>query len=390
LFIFYSIFIAIICSGLVTDVVMAQQSVIIRRFVPGNYRADNQHQVEIYNPNSSIMDLTNWLLVTRDYSVVFPPRTLIPAGGVLYLRKLKVANSPANTMELDKCGGFLIRLYSRRVEGNYVALFTPTGKIVQAFYHSQLPSVPFLPDSGEALPISGKPVKFYLPAENHYIWRFYGVGDDPAIGFVQQFDQWRVTAADPEAAIDRITAYNQLVFSYDHPLVRLRFRTDFEENLREIQIERSLNQTDFQTIAKLPAAGRGGLGAEYLFLDKQIVPDTVYYYRLSHEVLPGMRAFSRVVEVSTYDRGPDFQLTYRPKASGLYLQFKSLYSERVIIKLLDANYRQVLKLFDGYVYADIAQLLEVTQQLPAKPLQIMAITQRKRYLFPLSLNWIQE
>ena len=79
-----SVFLILFCP-----VILAAQNFFISKFVPGNFQKDNRHLVDIFNPGPQPLDISNYLLVTRDYVAKIARKDDHPTGGsAKYLQKL--------------------------------------------------------------------------------------------------------------------------------------------------------------------------------------------------------------------------------------------------------------------------------------------------------------
>jgi len=361
----------------------------IGRFIPGNYRSDNLHRVEIYNPGPAPAALGGFLVITRDYSVRIPDGAVAPAGGVYAIGKVRTPGSGLN-LELASFPDFLIRIYSKKVEGNYVLLLGRQQQVLDAFYYSQLPNVPFLPDTGTLILRTGTAVSFKVPTEDSDVWGYYPVGDDPAIGFMQVNNEWRVTSSNPKVNLHPTTAFKDFAARYTEGVVALGWSTEFEDNLPAIRIERSEDQENFTQVGEVKAAGFSRVFRTYRFLDATIQPDKTYYYRLTHIDPYGNVVYSRLAEITTTDVGSGFWMEVFPTATAdaaaVRIRFSSAYSQRVKIKLLDADGREVALLYATYVYADVQNLLRFLQPLPPGQYRVVATTDDSRYVQDLVIE----
>ncbi|MCS7085432.1 MAG: lamin tail domain-containing protein, partial [Bacteroidia bacterium] len=308
-------------------VVADAQAVKIFRFVPGNYLADDLHKVELVADRP--VDISGYLLVTRDYSVRIPNGTKIAPG------KSFVAAKKNGDLKLEKCADFLIRPYSRAVEGNYVALFNRGGQMVDGFYHAQIPNVPFLPDSGVCILSNYKTVAFKLPPEQLPIWGYFPLGDDPAVGYERTREGWKPIAANPlrpQAVFDDFSG------RYNDGAVMLRWSARGED--LPVRIERSYDQKNFRLVATL----EGAVG-EGRYFDSEPPENTTVFYRLA-----AGNAVSRVLEVTTSLPEREFELEIFPKraakAQDLSVRLYTGFSQRVRVKIYDRSRALISVLLD--------------------------------------------
>lgn len=350
------------------------------RVVPGNYRADNLHLIELYNYGNTARSIGNWLIVTRDYSVRIPaqaqiaPRQIYRVGKKQQYDKLQ--------LELSTANDFLIRLYSKKVEGNYVIIFDPMMRVVDAFYHSWIPEVPFLPDSGICILSNQDIIHFRVPEETNPVWKYFAVGDDPAIGFVQHNGKWNAMSSNTRK-IHQVVSFGNFSARYQDKFVELRFDTRYEDNPQSIVIQRSANQEFFADIAVIPPAGSPRSDQEYLYLDNAVLRERTYYYRIKVTSIPGQEVYSKVVEVHTQKIPIEFWIDVfpeKPNAGQVFdLRVYSAFSQYIRIVLLDTMLRDRLTLYSNYVNAESQLLIRITRRLPPGTYWALVTTDRVRY-----------
>jgi hypothetical protein len=383
-------FLGVILLGMVG--ITAAQSLYVARYIPGNFRFDNLHRIEILNNTAKPVSLAGFMLVTRDYSLRLPANATVQPFSLYRVGKRREVGAPPLDLELAGYGDFLIRIFARKVEGNYFALFDRGGRMVDAFYFSQLTNVPFLPDTGTLITANRQYLSFRVPPESSPVWKYYGVGEDPAIGFVQVEGQWRPTSSNPKRSVLQATEFDQLNGRYREGIVALNFSTKYEDNVRSIQVQRAQvdvnGPTEFATIGTLAAAGISRLPRSYTYFDPTTQKGLTYYYRLRHVDVFGQEVLSKVAEVPAIQVKVEFWMEVVPavgnQAPGV--RFYSAYSQRVKIKLLDAAHREVALLYDNLAYADVQQLLRLNRQLPQGHYTLLASTDGQRYAQPFDLR----
>lgn len=356
------------------------QGIFISRFSPGNYLSDNSHLVEIANPGSQAANLSGYLLVTRNYSVQLPPNTTIPSRGLIRIGK-KSSSTQSLDIELSRTKDFLIRFNLNEDEGNYVCLIDPLGQVVDAFYHSPRPNVPFLPDRDTLITFSGTRIPFYLPPENRQVWSYLSYGENPGISFYQRVGQWQLEQG--EAVDDQITSYEEFSARYFDGITTLKWSTRFEENVVSHVVERSENQVDFMRIGQVISKGNSEQFQFYPFYDPDTDEGKTYYYRIKAVDGQGKEVFSQIKQVKTETGISEFEMEpilipYGNEAE-LSLRFSSEYSQNVRIKLLNDRMAEVAILFDDYVFANQPNLLKVSRRLKPGQYLILAITENKRF-----------
>jgi hypothetical protein len=368
----------------------------IYRFIPFNFlnqSPSNKNAVWIQNTGSKIADISGYVLATRDYVFVFPDKYVLAPGEKIRLGK-HVRNDVQQVRQISFIGhpNFVVRVerYNNasdsKNKGNYVALIRPKGQLIDAFYVCPRPEAPFLPvTEGECY--SNKvlvPRCYSLPHENDPAWKFFPFdGEDPSVGFEQVNQQWRPYAVNSPKSIYAPTAFEAVEARYNDGVVRLSWRTAFEDQLPFMLIERGINPQQFQLLSRISAQGVSKTATEYEYIDNKVVANQQYFYRIRFEGPNDVLVESNTAAVETANEAfwwqviPDSILDRRE----LVLRFKSRNEERIKIKLLDAQMTEVAILFYSGVYADTYQLLKWN---PTKPLEtgryyLVATTGDKRY-----------
>ena len=357
------------------------------RFIPGNYLGDNLHRVELYNPGPDAVRLDDWLLVTRDYVFRFPSGTRLGPDRRLSLAKELQPGRPVDIRLLGH-PNFMIKLYSRKVEGNFCALVDARGQLVEGFYVAELAFVPFLPDSGSCYR-DNSPIEacYRLPPEQSPRWRHLPLGYDPAIGFEQAGGQWRLISARSTENLYPTTAFDALTVRYREGAVVVQATTRFEDGLAELILERGESLDALQPIARIATAGTSRQPQEYLLYDTTARPNRTYYYRLRSAEAPGLATESKIVEVETRVPPVEFRLEVQRDERGLSLRYSSALTQVVVIKLMGTDWREWAILHEGLVYADTPHLLRLEPRgLPPGRYRIVAATETRRYLQELVLD----
>ncbi|MBX3102813.1 MAG: hypothetical protein KF690_09915 [Bacteroidetes bacterium] len=368
-----------------------QSGVFVTKYIPGNYLANNVHEVELTNEGPRPENIGGWFVVTRDYGVRIPAGTILAPGARYRMAKSPEGHARLN-LELRTTPDFLIRLPDRRYEGNYIVLMNASRQPVQGFYHSTQSNPPFLPDSGHFLVEGRRMLSFSIPAFTHRLWTYFPIGEDPAIGFERISGSWRVISATRPLNLYPAAAFIDVKGRYHSGTVTLRWNTAFEDRLAEIGVERSVNQKDFVGIARVkPVAGTSNQMHAYVYPDSRLPEgDSVLYYRLVARDVAGMATESRMVQVLAREEPVEFLLEADPRRTpssrNIGIRFFSAHSQYVNILLLDAQGKLVALLFDGLVYADTQRLLSLQVDLPAGIYTVLASTDERRYWQKFSIE----
>jgi hypothetical protein len=360
------------------------QGVEISKFIPGNYLTDNNHLVELVNRSRYAIYLEGFLLITRDYALRFPKNITLAPGQILKIGKKKGKPHQVD-FELVGQPDFAIRLYNKKVEGNYCVLQNANGQTLDAFYHSQLAATPILPDSGTLMLNNGAALPYQLLPENHPIWGYFPVGEDPAIGFEKYKGKWRVIPALSSVNLYPATAFRNVSARYIKDAVMLKWDTGFEEDVSAFLVQRSVDQVEFVTIDTVEAVGGVGQPGSYVFYDLSALPKQIYYYRVAYLAPQEEKSvYSKIVEILTAEPPSEFRMELFPlEASSnqsFSLRFTTAYSQYIKIKVLDSDFKEWALLFYDWVYADLQNLLrfELSEAPPGEYL-LIASTDVKRY-----------
>ncbi|MCS6905841.1 MAG: hypothetical protein RML72_12725 [Bacteroidia bacterium] len=359
------------------------QVIEISKFIPGNYLTDNNHLVELFNPSKTPVSLEGFLLITRDYALRFPANIKLLPYQRLKIGKKK--GKPHNVdFELIEQPDFSIRLYNKKIEGNYCVLQNSQGKIIDAFYHSQLAATPILPDSGVLILHNGAALPYQLPAEHNPLWGYFPIGEDPAVGFEKYKGQWRVIPALSKINLYPATAFREVNVRYSKKTVILKWITEFEEDVPAFLIQKSTNQVDFQTIDTLEALGSPAKPTQYVYYDVHTDSGKTYYYRITNLASEEKTIYSKIVEIEASEPPIEFQMELFPlegKANQHFsLRFSTAYSQFIKIKVLDNHFKEWAILFYDWVYAYSQNLLHFElNNLPSGKYILVASTEAKRY-----------
>ena len=352
------------------------QSIFISRIVPGNYLSDNRHRVEFYNPDNSSQSLEGYLLVTRDYSVRLPGEVRVPAHGTYVLAKNR---APDVNLSLATTPDFLIRFPMLEHEGNYIVLFDPKGRILEALYYSPVPNVPFLPDRDTLYTYSREKIPYYIPPENRPIWNHFTAGSDPGSFFLKVKGVWRMSSLRDNPA----TEYQNVTLRYKEGILNLKWTVSFEKDSRLHIVEKSTDIERFVPVDTLESKGDTRDLRQYAYYEEGLDPGTTYYYRIRNIDAAGREIYSRIREVKAEEGQEEFSMEVlqgpSTGAGPLRVRFNSQFSQQVRIKLYDERRMEVAILFDDFVYAGVPGLLKVGRKLPAGQYLILAETETKRF-----------
>ena len=352
------------------------QSIFISRYVPGNYLSDNRHRVEFVNGSSKALSLEGYLLVTRDYSVRLPAEARLPARGKMVLAKNMGAGV---NISLATTPDFLIRFPLLEHEGNYIVLFDPAGKVIEALYFSPIPNVPFLPDRDTLYTYSREKIPFYIPPENRAVWNYFTAGSDPSTAFVKLGGNWKKAETQENPATD----YQNVTLRYKEGILSLRWTTRFEDKSVVHVVEKSSDKERFLPVDTLSSQGDSRDFRQYAYYEEGLNEGETYYYRIKNIDQDGREIYSRIREVKAEEGVEEFSMEVLPgtgvNVGRLRLRFNSQYSQQVRIKLFDERLMEVAILFDDFVFAGSPSLIKLGQKLPPGNYLLLAETETKRF-----------
>lgn len=370
-----AVLLSAVLMGLLT---LAFGQVQIKRYAPGAFMSDNEHKIDLINTSIKPIDLSDYILITRDYFVRIPKATSLNPGQILTIMKTREGNAK-NILELKSTQGFVTRQYSLKVGGNFVVLYEPGMRIIDAFYYSQLRNPPFLPDFVFHTFSNNEFVKISVPAPGSKVWSWYPIGDDPAIAFEQNKGEWKLVSA-RKSQSNASVVFGDISARYNDGLMLLYWSTLSEENSRIFEIERSLDRKTFSKIGMIEAKANSRDFVQYRFADANVQENKIYYYRLKHIDPNSQIQYSRVEEVSAKSIRNEFSAEIiQPKGENLTIRFYSAFSQRIQMRILNEEMQVSLNLFDNFVYADAQNLIKLNKSLKPGRYLLVTATETRRF-----------
>jgi hypothetical protein len=352
---------------------------VLTRYIPGNYLTDQSHRVELANPGAQTLSLGGYLLVTRDYSVRLPASARIPARGSLQIGR---DPAPGVGLSLSRTPDFLIRFHFLEHEGQYIALFDPAMRLLEAAYFSPSANVPFLPDRDTCITMDGTRIPFILPPENRPVWQYVRTNSGKVGGFTKQEGKWVMQSM--VVAVPPSTEYGDLQLRYQDGIMTIKWMTNFEQGCSRHVIERCQDQASFLPVGEMDGGGDSQSGRTYSFLEQGLQPGGRYYYRIKGEDASGNPVFSPIKEVVAEEVREPFLLEVVTgdvqTDHGLSIRFSSVRPQNVRIKLFDEQLQEVAFLYDDHAFGGVPVLIRVGKRLePGKRYLVMATTDGGRY-----------
>nr|BAL56528.1 hypothetical protein HGMM_F40B03C16 [uncultured Bacteroidetes bacterium] len=346
------------------------------RFIPGVYRENPYHQIDLYNPYPFAVEVGEWLVVTRDYSVRLPRGLVLRPYQRFRLGKLQ------GDLVLERYPDFLIRFPDGAQAGAYVALVDRDGRFRGGLYLAPLPQVPFLPDSGVNIPRTGQRIPFYLPSETASLWQYVPWEPDPVTGVVWIEGKWRYTVADAEkeARLYAPLRFLSLLGAAEGEAVHLVWEVEGRDRCESYRIERWEGHKGWQPLAAFPCPLRGLERREYY--DPGVRAEGVYRYRLVYEGGPALRVESLPVEVRWQRKVSSFRMVAKPGLVRLWVA----QSQPIKVQLLDAAFAEQVRLYDGWVNGGVENIFIWDTTRVREGCWVVVWTPQRRYWEPLCVR----
>lgn len=370
-------FLVLFIGGLLLE--LAAQQVYISKFASGDYLYSEQHRVELFNESPRSVDLSDYLLVTRQYVARLPRGTRIAPWGTLKLGK--TARNGQVDVAYSDLQEFSLRIPtprkdSKREHGDFAVLIDERIQIVDAFYFSDQARVDFLPTRENFMTQAHDIIRISVPDERSAIWSSILMPPDPTMVFVRINDQWEVNARDGNL-IDA-TEYARLKAAYEAGVITLTWSTLFEKDCYYHVVERRSGPDSFRMLSRKPAVGNSELPQEYTFYDNKIQENKSYEYRLRHTDKFGNSVYSQEVSVDAGDDLGGVSMDHFREGTVQNIRFSSSKNQQIRIQLLDEEFRQIALLFSDQVEADKQMLLQYKPPLPVGKYYLVAESPQKR------------
>lgn len=381
----------LILAGAHSAVSVLAQNIHITKYIPSNFLESNLHRVEIHNGGNSPVDLSGYVLITWDYSFIFPSGTALPSNQTVTLSRM--GTKASNSIAFNRHPNFSLRNTSR-INGAYCCIYNRQYQFLEGFYISPTDETPFLPDSVSTVYENNKPktINIRIPATNQPGWsgltddrnRRIKIYNDPIIGYEKMSGKWQIVSAkgitlNPSAKFEDFQAR----FRDNH--VVLKWKTLFEDHLNQTEIQRSKEGINFETIdIKKSEYTKSNTITEYSIFDTNVEKNQTYFYRLKRLEKDGQYGYSEVITLIAKEPTIEFWIepfpTKAQEGEAISIRFFSAYEERVFIKLFTEKFKEIDVLFDGFINAGHQNLLKINARLPKGVYYIYAIVHEKRYL----------
>jgi len=352
----------------------AYTQVYLSKYV-GNLPSENSgHYFEMFNESNQTVDVSNYLVVTRHYILQLPSNTFLKP-----LERLRIGASA--TERTDISFSSLESMKFREVGGNdpggFMVLMDRTLTIQDAFLFSIVREVDFLPYKEELMLGNSSALIISLPSENDRIWNFLPAQDepDPALAYLRINDDWKISSRTknmlPAVSIIDINT------TFENGKVIVRWLSEFEQDCFNYIVERSEDGNNYKQIGTVPGMIHQRLQT-YQFEDANIQPDKRYYYQIRSTDKFGFNVYSDYSLIRTGETNDQFDMQIIRMGQTLNVRFASSESQRIRIKIMDEEYREVDILFYDVVEADRDNLIEYLRELSVGKYFLIAQTERQR------------
>ncbi|MCX7606298.1 MAG: lamin tail domain-containing protein [Bacteroidia bacterium] len=343
----------------------------ILRFIPGRYRENPHHRIDLYNPYSYPLSIGGWLLVTREYSVRLPAALTLAPG-----QQYRLAKRGGN-LTLDGYPDFLIRIPDRSQPGEYVALIDKEGKLRKGLYLAPLAQVLFLPDSGINITRDGKRIAFYLPSETAPSWEYVPWEPDPITGVVRIGNTWRYTVSDTEreAHLYAPIRFSTLVAAYEGGAVHLTWEVEGRERCQGYFLEKWEAPRGWKKLRSFPCPSAIPTRQKAEYYDLSVKAYTTYHYRLVYEGGPSLRLESAPTTLTCYPQQTRFRLEAQAGLVRLWLA----QSQPIKVRLLDEYFIEQLRIYDGWVNGGVENIFVWDTSQVRKGSWVVVWTPQRRY-----------
>lgn len=363
-------------SGLISA-----QEIYISRIIPGWYKGENQHLIELFNPSASAINLSGWLLSTQEYCFQFPAGTIVPGQSVFSIGNAR-NGKPLPDLNLEKSSGLIVRSAEPIPGGDYVMLLDQNSWFMDGMYYSPYQDVPFLPEQGRCA-LSGEKIRiFNFPDESDQMWsgRSLSMGEDPAIHFIQIGGNWVPTSAN----VNLLTAvtYSEFMVSYIKGVVQLNWEAKLEAHSLSFILEKSEDGENFVRVGEVNGTLSASSDAGFSWRDDQVEEGKTYYYRVINRDIFGHEIAVQAKKIEAREESGDFALEvfwgFGKAGKELNVRYFSALDRHVRIKILDEYFREVALLFDDDVRSEDRNLLKVVEALPKGRYLLIADTGDRR------------
>lgn len=351
------------------------QKVYISKFASGDYISGDSHQIELFNESPRRVDLSGYMIMTRQYVARLPYGTRIAPWGTLRLGKSR--KSSGVDIGYERLKDFMIRIPSSRKEnGDFAVLFNKQNRILDAFFYSDKSRVSFLPASESLMTEENDIIRIRVPSETESVWSHIEMPPDPAMVFVRINGQWEINSRSTN--LIAATEYSNLKVSHIDGVITLKWNTLFERDCYYHVIERRAEGESFKELDRRVAIGNTSSPQNYIYYDNKVEEDKSYEYRIRNRDKFGHTIYSDEEHINTGTDLGGLALDHFREGNIQNIRFSSKENQEVRIQILDEEFRQIKILFHDRVSADSQMLLQYKSPLAIGKYYLIAETPSQR------------
>jgi hypothetical protein len=360
------------------------QEVYLSRYVSGKHlnRNDINHRIEIFNSSrSQAQDLSGYILVTRQYILRLPQGSGTRLAPLTSLRLGEIATR--NDLDIEFMGqkDFLVRIPKGNEAGDYVILFDRNMRIVDAFFFGKSRKVGFLPSQDVLVTYGQEKIPINIPDETDSRWTFLQKLPTADEAFVKAGGSWQVTNRNRNDV--PATEFRFMQAKYVDGIVTVKWKSLFEQDCFFHYVERATGNEDFVMLERISGQVNRNQPFDYKFYDNEVKKDQQYRYRIRNVDKFGNTIYSQVVEALTEENPGGFTMDHffvtEQAGHDLNVRFSAKETQRVKVKIMDEEFREVAILFYDVIEKDAQNLIKYNEQLPVGKYYLIADTDNRRY-----------
>jgi hypothetical protein len=371
-----------ICLG--WAMLLPAQEVYLSLYVSGKHLNSNDinHRIEIFNGSrTQAQDLGGYILVTRQYILRLPQGQSTRLAPLTSLRLGELDTRNDLDIELMHQKDFLVRIPKGNEPGDYAILFDRNMHIVDAFFFARSRKVGFLPSQDMLVTYGQEKIAVNIPDETDTRWTFFQKLPAADEAFVKAGGVWQVMHRNRNDV--PATEFRFMQAKYLDGIVTVKWKSLFEQDCYFHYVERATGNNDFVTLERLNAQGNRNQPFDYKFYDNEVQKNQRYQYRIRNVDKFGNIIYSQVVEVLTDENPGGFTMDHffvtEQAGRDLNVRFSAKETQRVKVKIMDEEFREVAILFYDVIEKDAQNLIKYNEQLPVGKYYLIADTDNRRY-----------
>lgn len=367
---------------LVPAFLAGQSSLYLSKYVSGKHlnRNDINHRIEIFNGSrAQAKEVGGYILVTRQYILRLPQGTRIGPLASLRLGELATRND----LDIEFMGqkDFLVRIPKGNEPGDFAILFDRSMRIVDAFYFGRVRRVSFLPSQDVLVTYGQENIPINIPDETDTRWTFLQKIPTPEEAFVKAGGVWQITGRNRNDV--PATEFRFLQAKYVDGIVTVKWKSLFEQDCFFHYVERAVGSEEFSVMERLSGQVNRNQPFDYKFYDNTVEKDRRYRYRIRNVDKFGNILYSQLVEILTEENPGGFTMDHffvtEQSGRDLNVRFSAKETQRVKVKIMDEEFREVAILFYDVIEKDAQNLIKYNEQLPVGKYYLIADTDKRRY-----------